>query len=83
MRNVECGMRKEYFMKKILFILFAIAMAFGSASAAENCTGIETGEKAYNEGDFERAIVKRTHGDVLQQPVGVDTRLQVFDAADF
>ena len=43
-------------MKKVLFILFVIATAFGSASAAENCTGIEAGAKAYNDGDFERAI---------------------------
>ena len=43
-------------MKKVLFILFAIATVFGSASAAENCTGIEAGAKAYNDGDFERAI---------------------------
>lgn len=43
-------------MKKILFILFAIATAFGSASAAEKCAGIEAGTKAYNEGDYERAI---------------------------
>ena len=49
-------MWNEYFMKKFLFVFFAIAVAFGSASAAENCAGIETGTKAYNEGDFERAI---------------------------
>lgn len=46
----------EKFMKRVLFILFAIATVFGSASAAENCTGIEAGAKAYNDGDFERAI---------------------------
>ena len=43
-------------MKKILFILFAIAVAFGPALAAEKCAGIEAGAKAYNESDFERAI---------------------------
>ena len=43
-------------MKKLLFILFAIAASFVSVNAAEHCTGIENGVKAYNEGDFERAI---------------------------
>ena len=43
-------------MKKILFILFAIAVMAGSASAVETCAGVEAGTKAYNEGDFERAI---------------------------
>ena len=43
-------------MKKVLFILFAIAMAFGSTSAAERCAGIDAGTKAYNESDYERAI---------------------------
>ena len=43
-------------MKKLLFILFAIAVSFVSANAAEHCSGIENGAKAYNEGDFERAI---------------------------
>lgn len=43
-------------MKKALFILFAIAVAFGSANATEKCAGIEAGTKAYNESDFERAI---------------------------
>ena len=42
-------------MKKF-FLIFAIATAFGSASAAENCAGIDAGTKAYNEGDYERAI---------------------------
>ena len=40
-------------MKKILFLL---AFAVVAAMAAPACTGIETGTKAYNEGDFERAI---------------------------
>ncbi len=35
----------------ILFLTFAVV-----ANAAEHCNGIETGAKAYNEGDFERAI---------------------------
>lgn len=43
-------------MKKVLFILFVIAVAFGPALAAEKCAGIEAGAKAYNESDFERAI---------------------------
>ncbi len=43
-------------MKKILLILFAVAVSFGSAFAAEKCPGIEAGTKAYNESDFERAI---------------------------
>lgn len=43
-------------MKKVLFILFAIAVAFGSANATEKCAGIDAGTKAYNDGDFERAI---------------------------
>ena len=43
-------------MKKTLFILFAIAVAFGPALAAEKCAGIEAGAKAYKESDFERAI---------------------------
>jgi len=41
-------------MKKFLFILFAIAVSV--ASAGEHCAGIEAGTKAYNEGDFERAV---------------------------
>ena len=43
-------------MKKALLILFAVAVAFGSAFATEKCAGIEAGAKAYNESDFERAI---------------------------
>ena len=43
-------------MKKLLFILFAIAVSFVSVNAAEHCAGIENGVKAYNDGDFERAI---------------------------
>ena len=43
-------------MKKVLFILFAIAMAFGSANADEKCAGIEAGAKAYQSGDFDRAV---------------------------
>lgn len=43
-------------MKNVLFILFAIAVAFGSANATEKCAGIDAGTKAYNDGDFERAI---------------------------
>lgn len=43
-------------MKKALLILFAVAVAFGSAFATEKCEGIEAGAKAYNESDFERAI---------------------------
>lgn len=43
-------------MKKVLFILFAIAMAFGSAFADEKCAGIEAGAKAYQSSDFERAV---------------------------
>jgi len=44
-------------MKKVLSVLFTIAMVFGSAAyAAENCAGIEAGARAYKENDFERAI---------------------------
>ena len=43
-------------MKKVLFILFVIAMAFGPAFADEKCAGIEAGAKAYQSSDFERAI---------------------------
>ncbi len=43
-------------MKKLLLILFTIAVSFVSANAAEHCSGIENGAKAYNEGDFERAV---------------------------
>lgn len=43
-------------MKKVLFVLFAIAMAGGTAYAAEQCAGIEAGANAYKENDFERAI---------------------------
>ena len=44
-------------MKLKVFIFFAMMVAFATTCfAAEHCTGIETGAKAYNEGDFERAI---------------------------
>ena len=44
-------------MKLKVFIFFAMMVAFATTCfAAEHCTGIETGTKAYNEGDFERAI---------------------------
>ena len=43
-------------MKKVLFVLFAIARAGGTAYAAEQCAGIEAGANAYKENDFERAI---------------------------
>ena len=42
-------------LKNILFLL-SIATAVAVASDAPACAGIETGSKAYNEGDFERAI---------------------------
>lgn len=43
-------------MKKTLFILLTFAFALGSACATETCAGLEAGTKAYNEGDFERAV---------------------------
>ena len=43
-------------MKKNLFILLTFAFALGSACATETCAGLEAGAKAYNEGDFERAV---------------------------
>ncbi|MBR6124781.1 BatE protein, partial [Candidatus Saccharibacteria bacterium] len=41
-------------IKKIFFLLIS-AMAFSVASTP-TCAGIAAGEKAYNEGDFERAV---------------------------
>lgn len=41
-------------LKKILFVLFAVAVS--ATMAAEHCGGIEAGAKAYNEGDYERAV---------------------------
>ena len=43
-------------MRSLLFVLFAIVTAFTASNAAETCTGLETGTKAYNQGDYERAI---------------------------
>ena len=37
-------------------ILFTLAFAVVAAMAAPTCAGIAAGEKAYNEGDFDRAI---------------------------
>ena len=37
-------------------IIFLLTFAVTAAVAAPACAGIETGTKAYNEGDFERAI---------------------------
>ena len=42
-------------LKNVLFLL-SITVAVATASDAPACTGIETGAKAYNESDFERAI---------------------------
>ena len=42
-------------LKNILFLL-SIATAVAVASDAPSCPGTESGAKAYNEGDFERAI---------------------------
>lgn len=41
-------------LKKILFVLFAVAVS--ATMAAEHCGSIEAGAKAYNEGDYERAV---------------------------
>ena len=44
-------------MKKFSLILMTLIVACATMSfAAEHCSGIETGAKAYNEGDFERAV---------------------------
>ena len=43
-------------MKSFVFILITILTAFATSNAAETCAGIEAGTKAYNEGDFERAV---------------------------
>ena len=43
-------------MRSLLFVLFAIVTAFTASNAAETCTSLETGTKAYNQGDYERAI---------------------------
>ena len=44
-------------MKKFSLILMTLIVACATMSfAAEHCNGIETGAKAYNEGDFERAV---------------------------
>ena len=41
------------FMK---YIFLALCIAAASAVAAPDCAGIDAGTKAYNGGDFERAI---------------------------
>ena len=43
-------------MKKKLFTLLIVAMSFVIVHAAETCAGLEAGTKAYNLGDYERAI---------------------------
>ena len=43
-------------MKSFVFILITILTAFATSSATEACAGLEAGTKAYNEGDFERAV---------------------------
>ena len=44
-------------MKKFSLILMALIVACATMSfAAEHCNGIEAGAKAYNEGDFDRAV---------------------------
>ena len=43
-------------MKSLLFVLFSIVTAFATSYAAETCTGLEAGTKAYNQNDYERAI---------------------------
>jgi hypothetical protein len=44
-------------MKKFSLILMALIVACATMSfAAEHCSGIEAGSKAYNEGDFDRAV---------------------------
>ena len=44
-------------MKKFSLILMALIVACATMSfAAEHCSGIEAGAKAYNEGDFDRAV---------------------------
>ena len=44
-------------MKLKVFIFFAMMIALATTCfAAEHCNGIEAGAKAYNEGDFDRAV---------------------------
>ncbi len=43
-------------MKNFLFVLVAIVTAFATSNATETCSGFEAGTKAYNQGDYERAI---------------------------
>ena len=43
-------------MRRLLFVLVAIVTAFTTSNAAEPCSGLEAGTKAYNQGDYERAI---------------------------
>ena len=43
-------------MKKKLFTLLIVAMSFVVVHAAETCTGLEAGTKAYNQNNYERAI---------------------------
>jgi len=43
-------------MKSFVYILISILTAFATSNAAESCTGLEAGAKAYNQGDFERAV---------------------------
>ena len=51
------GMTRRFEMKKFSLILMTLIVACATMSfAAEHCSGIETGAKAYNEGDFERAV---------------------------
>ena len=45
-------------MKKKLFTLLIVAMSFVIVHAAEPCAGFEAGTKAYNQGDYERAIAE-------------------------
>lgn len=43
-------------MKRLLFVLVAIVTALTTSNAAEPCSGLDAGTKAYNQGDYERAI---------------------------
>ncbi|MCQ2053867.1 MAG: tetratricopeptide repeat protein [Fibrobacter sp.] len=43
-------------MNKLMTLIFAVATFTAAAFAGENCAGLETGSKAYQESDFERAI---------------------------